>query len=168
MPTKFDCLYHKVICEATDIASEQIVIDAIEDEFIENEIQLKEDWKMHVSPIVSYIEENLPEEETIKTIDYMDLIELIKQALNEFNLMQTEIEEEQESLVIRRFPSKTEFIEYINNKYDAEYVNVILTTIDPNDGIPVYRYYIENKDGGITFSEKLADLGLTLRNKFIS
>lgn len=86
MPTKFDCLYRKVIREATDIASEQIVIDAIEDEFIENEIQLKEDWKMHVSPIVSYIEENLPEEETIKTIDYMDLIELIKQALNEFNL----------------------------------------------------------------------------------
>lgn len=86
MPTKFDCLYRKVIREATDMASEQIVIDAIEDEFIENEIQLKEDWKMHVSPIVSYIEENLPEEETIKTIDYMDLIELIKQALTEFNL----------------------------------------------------------------------------------
>ena len=86
MPTKFDCLYRKVIREATDIASEQIVIDAIEDEFIENEIQLKEDWKMHVSPIVSYIEENLSEEETIKTIDYMDLIELIKQALTEFNL----------------------------------------------------------------------------------
>ena len=86
MPTKFDCLYRKVIREATDITSEQIVIDAIEDEFIENEIQLKEDWKMHVSPIVSYIEENLSEEETIKTIDYMDLIELIKQALTEFNL----------------------------------------------------------------------------------
>ena len=42
---------------------------------------------MHVSPIVSYIEENLPEEETIKTIDYMDLINLIKQALTEFNLI---------------------------------------------------------------------------------
>jgi hypothetical protein len=163
--TKFNCLYHKVICETTDISSEQIVIDAIEDEFIENEIQLKEDWKMHVSPIVSYIEENLPEEKTISTIDYMDLINLINQALTEFNLIQAELNEEQESLSIRRFADKAEFIEYINNKYDTEYVKVILTTIDPNDGIPVHRYYTESKDGSVAFSEKLADLGLKFKNK---
>lgn len=158
--TKFDCLYYKVICEATDIASEQIIIDAIEDEFIGNDILLKDTWKAHISPIVSYIEEELPKEETIKTIDYMDLINLIKQALNVFNLFQTKIEEQQESLAIRRFANKDEFIEYINNKYDEEYVKVILTTIDPNDGIPFHRYYFESKDGSIAFSEKLADLGL--------
>lgn len=85
-PTKFNSLYHKIICEATDIASEQIVIDAIEDEFIGNDIVIKDDWKMHVSPIVSYVEEHLPDGETILTIDYVDLLELINNALNEFDL----------------------------------------------------------------------------------
>ena len=33
---KFKNLYYKVICEATDIASEQIVIELIEDEYIAN------------------------------------------------------------------------------------------------------------------------------------
>lgn len=84
---KFKNLYYKVICEATDIASEQIIIDLIEDEYIANGQQLKDNWKMHVSPIVSYIEQNLPEDQTIKTIPYMNLVTLVNDALLEFNLI---------------------------------------------------------------------------------
>jgi hypothetical protein len=84
---KFDKLYRQIISEMiTDIASEQIVIDVIEDEILGNDVELKEDWKMHVSPIVTYVEENFPEDKTIKTIDYLDLVNLVKTALSEFDL----------------------------------------------------------------------------------
>ena len=92
--TKFDLLFEEImdkfnkseITETTDIASEQIVIDAIEDEFIGNGEELKENWKMSVSPIVTYIEDNLPEDKTILTIDYLDLIKLIRESLTDLNL----------------------------------------------------------------------------------
>jgi hypothetical protein len=91
---KFDILFEEImdslkpkeITEATDIASEQIVLDVIEDEILGNDIELKEDWKQHVSPIVTYVEENLPEDKTIKTIDYLDLVKLVQSALTEFGL----------------------------------------------------------------------------------
>lgn len=84
--SKFNELYRKIILETTDIASEQIVIDVIEDEILGNDVELKEDWKQHVSPIVTYVEENLPEDKTIKTIDYLDLVKLVQAALTEFDL----------------------------------------------------------------------------------
>jgi hypothetical protein len=92
--TKFDLLFEEImdkfnkseISETTDIASEQIVIDVIEDEILGNDVELKEDWKQHVSPIVTYVEENLPEDKTIKTIDYLDLVKLVQAALTEFDL----------------------------------------------------------------------------------
>lgn len=91
---KFDILFEEImdkfnkseITETTDIASEQIVIDVIEDEILGNDVELKEDWKQHVSPIVTYVEENLPEDKTIKTIDYLDLVKLVQSALTEFDL----------------------------------------------------------------------------------
>lgn len=89
--SKFNAEYFKIIHEsATDISSEQIVIDAINDEFIENGIILKDSWKTHVSPIVEYIENQLDEEETLLTIDYLKLINYIKEALNEFSLIEND------------------------------------------------------------------------------
>lgn len=89
--SKFNAEYFKIIHEsATDISSEQIVIDAINDEFIENGIILKDSWKIHVSPIVEYIENQLDDEETLLTIDYLKLINYIKEALNEFSLIEND------------------------------------------------------------------------------
>lgn len=84
---KFETVYKQIINEATDIASEQIVIDCIEDEFLENDIELRNDWKQHVSPIVMYIEENLSEDETILNMPYSKLVKFISDALNEYDLM---------------------------------------------------------------------------------
>lgn len=87
--SKFNAEYFKIIHEsATDISSEQIVIDAINDEFIENGIILKDNWKNHVSPIVEFIENQLDGEETLLTIDYLKLINYIKEALDEFGLIE--------------------------------------------------------------------------------
>ena len=88
---KFEKVYKKIINEATDIASEQIVIDCIKDEFLENGIELRNDWKHHVSPIVMYIEENLSEDEnedeTILNMPYSKLVKFISDALNEYGLI---------------------------------------------------------------------------------
>ena len=86
---KFETIYRQIINEATDIASEQIVIDCIEDEFLENDIELRNDWKQHVSPIVMYIENNAleNEDETILNMPYSKLVKCISDALNEYGLM---------------------------------------------------------------------------------
>jgi hypothetical protein len=86
---KFETVYKKIINEATDIASEQIVIDCIEDEFLGNDIELRNDWKQHVSSIVMYIEDNALEndDETILNMPYSKLIKFISDALNEYGLM---------------------------------------------------------------------------------
>lgn len=85
---KFKTLCHKVICEsATSISAEQIVIDCIEDEFIPEGYIIKDNWKLHISPMVEFIEANIPDEQTILTIDYIDLINLVEQALREFDLI---------------------------------------------------------------------------------
>lgn len=71
----------------TSINAEQIVIDCINDEILGNAIQLKDNWQMEVSPIVQYIEENLPEDETIETIPYNTLVTLIINRLDELGLI---------------------------------------------------------------------------------
>jgi hypothetical protein len=90
MENKFNKLYHAIIKEsATSIFAEEIVIDIIQDEFLENGYTLKDTWRSHVSPIVEYVNENMPEDKTIETIDYLDLVKLVDDALHTYHLVLT-------------------------------------------------------------------------------
>jgi hypothetical protein len=90
MENEFNKLYHAIIKEsATSIFAEEIVIDIIQDEFLENGYTLKDTWRSHVSPIVEYVNENMPEDKTIGTIDYLDLVKLVDDALHTYHLVLT-------------------------------------------------------------------------------
>lgn len=96
--SKFDDLYNKIILEmsASDrrTASDQDVIQhTIEDEFIENGFKLKDGWENYLPSMQEYILDELEsndkyeENETIMSIDYIDLIDLVKHALDDHNLI---------------------------------------------------------------------------------
>lgn len=92
---KFDKLYNKIIMEMKgNLPSNiEIIENVIQDEFIPEGFKFKPDWKDYLPKMEEYILDTIKysnkfnEKDTIGSIDYTDLIDLVKEAFDNFNLV---------------------------------------------------------------------------------
>ena len=92
---KFDELYNKIIMEMkSNLPSNiEIIEDVIQDEFIPEGFKFKADWKDYLPKMEEYILDTIKysnkfnEKDTIGSIDYGDLAELVKEAFDNFDLV---------------------------------------------------------------------------------
>lgn len=92
---KFDKLYKKIITEMKgNLPSNiEIIENVIQDEFIPEGFKFKPDWKDYLPKMEEYILDTIKysnkfdEKDTIASIDYGDLIDLVKEAFDNFDLV---------------------------------------------------------------------------------
>jgi len=92
---KFDKLYNKIIMEMKgNLPSNiEIIENVIQNEFISDGFKFKTDWKDYLPKMEEYILDTIKysnkfnETNTIGSIDYNDLIELVKDAFDAFDLV---------------------------------------------------------------------------------
>jgi hypothetical protein len=92
---KFDKLYKKIIMEMKgNLPSNiEIIENVIQDEFIPEGFKFKPDWKDYLSKMEEYILDTIKysnkfdENDTIGSIDYGDLTDLVKEAFDNFDLV---------------------------------------------------------------------------------
>lgn len=92
---KFDKLYNKIIMEMKgNLPSNiEIIEDVIQNEFIPEGFKFKDDWKDYLPKMEGYILNTMKlsnkfnEKDTIGSIDYGDLVELVKDAFDAFDLV---------------------------------------------------------------------------------
>ena len=86
----FDKLYNKIINEMAEDNNKQplsqVIKDAIEDEIIENDIQLVDDYEAKLPQVEQYVTEALDGKD-YWTIDYGELVNIITDALEDNKLI---------------------------------------------------------------------------------